>query len=100
MPHCRTRLGAEPPWLVVVRRRVRGADYVGSFGMTTITDDAFVRLFQERGGLDPDGWAGNATIALLDQLMPPKPSTDPNAAAGENPNTYEGCEGKECVATW
>src|SRR3546814_6016638 len=67
---------------------VRGADYVGSFGMTTITDDAFVRLFQERGGLDPDGWAGNATLALLDQILPPKPSTDQNAAAGEIPESY------------
>lgn len=41
--------------------------------MTTITDDAFVRLFQERGGLNPvDGWAGKDTLALLDKLMPPK----------------------------
>ena len=44
--------------------------------MNTITDDAFVRLFQERGGLDPiDGWAGKDTLALLDKLLPPKPSS-------------------------
>lgn len=43
--------------------------------MSTITDDAFVRLFQERFGLDPvDGWAGNDTIAKLDEIAPPKPS--------------------------
>lgn len=41
--------------------------------MTTITDDAFVRLFQERTGLVPvDGWAGKDTIAMLDTLAPPK----------------------------
>lgn len=41
--------------------------------MTTISDDAFVRLFQQRGGLDPvDGWAGKDTLALLDRLLPPK----------------------------
>lgn len=43
--------------------------------MTTITDDAFVRLFQERTGLEPiDGWAGLDTIAKLDELVPPKPA--------------------------
>lgn len=42
--------------------------------MNTITDDAFVRLFQERGGINPiDGWAGKDTLALLDKLLPPKP---------------------------
>ncbi|SES08857.1 hypothetical protein [Sphingobium sp. YR768] len=41
--------------------------------MTTIEDDAFVRLFQERTGLSPvDGWAGRDTIAMLDKLAPPK----------------------------
>lgn len=40
--------------------------------MTTITDDAFVRLFQERFGLDSDGWAGKATLAKLDEVAPPK----------------------------
>lgn len=40
--------------------------------MTTLmTDDAFVRLFQQRAGLAVDGWAGADTIAKLDQLMPP-----------------------------
>lgn len=56
--------------------------------MTTISDDAFVRLFQERVGLEPDGWAGRDTIAKLDELLPPKPSTDFNAAAGEMPEAY------------
>lgn len=41
--------------------------------MTTISDDDFVRLFQERTGLSPvDGWAGRDTIAMLDKLAPPK----------------------------
>lgn len=39
--------------------------------MTTITDDAFVRLFQERAGLTIDGWAGLATVAALDKVLPP-----------------------------
>ena len=38
--------------------------------MTAISDDAFVRLFQERAGLDVDGWAGRDTIAVLDELLP------------------------------
>lgn len=50
--------------------------------MTIMADDAFVRLFQERAGLEPDGWAGPDTLAKLDQLMPPKASeTSPAAAA-------------------
>ncbi|MGN6596072.1 hypothetical protein [Sphingopyxis terrae] len=57
--------------------------------MTTISDDAFVRLFQERGGLAVvDGWAGKDTLALLDQLLPPRPGTDRNAAVGEIPESY------------
>ncbi len=41
--------------------------------MSTITDDAFVRLFQERTGLTPvDGWAGRDTLAMLDKLAPAK----------------------------
>lgn len=41
--------------------------------MSTMDDDAFVRLFQERTGLTPvDGWAGKDTIAMLDRLAPPK----------------------------
>ena len=38
--------------------------------MTTITDDAFVRLFQERFGLDVDGWAGRDTVAKLNEIAP------------------------------
>lgn len=56
--------------------------------MTVISDDAFVRLFQERGGLGADGWAGRDTLALLDQILPPKPSPALNAAAGEIPEAY------------
>lgn len=52
--------------------------------MSTITDDAFVRLFQERGGIDPiDGWAGKDTLALLDKLLPPNP-----APASDIPDDY------------
>lgn len=36
-----------------------------------ISDDAFVRLFQERFGLKVDGWAGRDTLAKLDELAPP-----------------------------
>lgn len=39
--------------------------------MTTITDDEFVRLFQQRAGLTVDGWAGRDTIAALDRAFPP-----------------------------
>ena len=38
--------------------------------MTTLTDDAFVRLFQRRAGLDADGIAGPLTWAALDRVMP------------------------------
>ncbi len=46
--------------------------------MTLLSDDAFVRLFQERTGLDVDGWAGLDTVAALDKLLPPAlaPDTD------------------------
>lgn len=40
--------------------------------MKTISDDEFVRLFQERAGLKVDGWAGLNTLAKLNELMPPK----------------------------
>lgn len=44
----------------------------------TLSDDAFVRLFQDRTGLSPvDGWAGKDTIAMLDKLAPPKAATTP-----------------------
>lgn len=57
--------------------------------MTTISDDAFVRLFQERAGLDTvDGWARKDTLAALDKLLPARPSTERNAAAGEIPESY------------
>ena len=39
--------------------------------MTIIADDAFVRLFQERAGLDVEGKAGRETLAKLDALLPP-----------------------------
>lgn len=36
-----------------------------------ISDDEFVRLFQQRAGLTVDGWAGRDTLAALDRLIPP-----------------------------
>jgi len=56
--------------------------------MTVMSDDAFVRLFQERAGLAVDGWAGRDTVARLDELLPPRPSPDRAAAAGEIPESY------------
>ncbi len=54
--------------------------------MTTITDDEFVRLFQERLGLSPiDGWAGRDTLAKLDEIAPPKILPASNGAI---PNDY------------
>ena len=54
--------------------------------MTIISDDAFVRLFQERFGLEPvDGWAGPDTVAMLDSLKPP--AVDPVDASGI-PDSY------------
>ena len=44
--------------------------------MNVMTDDGFVRLFQERGGLTVDGWAGLETQALLDKLLPPPPTAE------------------------
>ena len=44
--------------------------------MTVLSDDAFVRLFQERAGLDVDGWPGLDTVATLDKLLPPAPAPD------------------------
>lgn len=39
--------------------------------MSTITDDEFVRLFQQRAGLKVDGWAGRDTVAALEKAFPP-----------------------------
>lgn len=39
--------------------------------MSIISDDDFVRLFQDRAGLKVDGWAGLETQAALDKLLPP-----------------------------
>lgn len=40
--------------------------------MTILSDDAFVRLFQDRAGLKVDGWAGLETQAALDAVYPPR----------------------------
>jgi peptidoglycan hydrolase-like protein with peptidoglycan-binding domain len=56
--------------------------------MTTISDDAFVRLFQERAGLNVDGWAGNDTLAALNKLLPPRAPSDQKPAASEIPDDY------------
>lgn len=53
--------------------------------MSIITDDAFVRLFQERAGLKADGWAGRDTLAKLDELMP---SPAPSVVDGDLPADY------------
>lgn len=54
--------------------------------MSTITDDAFVRLFQERNGLKVDGWAGTDTIAMLDKLAPPP--RPPASVSSQIPDDY------------
>lgn len=51
-----------------------------------ISDDDFVRLFQERAGLTVDGWAGRDTIARLDALMPP--TRPPATVSAAIPNDY------------
>lgn len=59
--------------------------------MTTISDDAFVRLFQERTGLTVDGWAGRDVLAMLDKLAPPKAApANPVPGVGNNviPDSY------------
>jgi len=59
-------------------RAVRDIAAIYEEATMTITDDAFVRLFQQRAGLSPvDGWAGKDTLAKLDQLMPPKTTAEP-----------------------
>ena len=52
--------------------------------MTIISDDAFVRFFQERFGLKVDGWAGTDTIAMLDSLKPPKVTAADAAGIPDN----------------
>lgn len=55
--------------------------------MTVISDDAFVRLFQARAGLNPvDGWAGKDTLAKLDEVYPPP--VPPPSIADAIPNDY------------
>lgn len=56
--------------------------------MTVISDDAFVRLFQQRAGLVVDGWAGRDTIAMLDRLLPAKTQPDGIAAGILIPADY------------
>lgn len=51
-----------------------------------ISDDAFVRLFQERAGLEVDGWPGKDTIAKLDQLLPP--IRPPASVSSDMPDDY------------
>lgn len=51
-----------------------------------ITDDAFVRLFQERAGLEVDGWAGKLTVEKLNQLLPP--ARPPASVTSEMPDDY------------
>lgn len=53
--------------------------------MSTISDDAFVRLFQERFGLKVDGWAGLEVLSKLDELAPP---TVTKADASAIPDDY------------
>jgi hypothetical protein len=48
--------------------------------MTTISDDAFVRLFQRTFGLTEDGWAGPATVGKLRELAgQDAPAPEPSA---------------------
>lgn len=54
--------------------------------MNMITDDAFVKLFQERAGLEADGWAGRETLAKLDELLPPNRPLA--SVASEIPDDY------------
>lgn len=54
--------------------------------MSIITDDAFVRLFQERAGLKVDGWAGLDTIAALDKAFPPPRA--PASVSSQIPDDY------------
>lgn len=48
-----------------------------------MTDDDFVKLFQERAGLKADGFAGPDTLAYLDMVIPPKAFQDTGAIPAE-----------------
>lgn len=48
--------------------------------MTTISDDDFVRLFQELHGLKVDGWAGLETVAKLRATAPVRVPATPEPA--------------------
>lgn len=54
--------------------------------MTEVSDDAFVRLFQERAGLNVDGWAGKDTLAALDRVLPPRRA--PASVGAQIPDDY------------
>lgn len=54
--------------------------------MTLISDDAFVRLFQERAGLDVDGWPAKDTLAALDRVLPPR--RPPASVGTQIPDDY------------
>lgn len=51
---------------------------------TIITDDEFVRLFQERFGLKVDGWAGTEVVNKLNELAPPKLAMEDLTTIPEN----------------
>lgn len=56
--------------------------------MNTISDDAFVRLFQGRFGLEVDGWAGREVLAKLDEIAPPAASAPSSEPGGDIPDSY------------
>lgn len=56
--------------------------------MTTIADDAFVRLFQQTFGLDDDGWAGSDTVAKLRELEALAGHKTPTLPVDEMPADY------------
>lgn len=53
-----------------------------------ISDDEFVRLFQERAGLNPDGWPGRDTLSMLDQVLPARSSPALTQATDSLPAAY------------
>ena len=53
-----------------------------------ISDDEFVRLFQERAGLNPDGWPGRDTLSMLDQVLPARSSPALTQATDSLPVAY------------